>query len=161
MEKNYALIDMKNLYSALENQGWRMDWKKFFIFLEEKHQARIVYIFMGFLPENKHFYQFLLKIGYKLIFKEVSIFNGKIKGNVDVELAVQAMIDLPHYDGAIIVSNDGDFAYLVKYLVSKQKLKFVLSSSPQQSSKILKKTAKKKMGFLSASKSILRYEKKS
>ena len=116
---------------------------------------------MGFLPENKHFYQFLLKIGYKLIFKEVSIFNGKIKGNVDVELAVQAMIDLPHYDGAIIVSNDGDFAYLVKYLVSKQKLKFVLSSSPQQSSKILKKTAKKKMGFLSASKSILRYEKKS
>ena len=161
MEKNYAFIDMQNLYSTLEELGWRMDWKKFYIFLEEKHQVRIAYIFMGFLPENKHFYQFLQKIGYKLIFKEVSVFNGKIKGNVDVELAVQAMIDLPRYDQAVIVSNDGDFSYLVKYLISKQKLKLVLSSSQQQSSRILKKTAKEKIRFLEDSKSILKYEKKS
>lgn len=161
MEKNYAFIDMQNLYSTLEELGWRMDWKKFYIFLEEKHQVRITYIFMGFLPENKYFYQFLQKIGYKLIFKEVSVFNGKIKGNVDVELAVQTMIDLPRYDQAVIVSNDGDFSYLVKYLISKQKLKLVLSSSQQQSSRILKKTAKEKIRFLEDSKSILKYEKKS
>lgn len=161
MQKNYAFIDMQNLYSALEQQGWKMDWKKFFVFLEEKHQVRLAYIFMGFLPENTHFYQFLQKIGYKLIFKEVGVFNGKVKGNVDVELAVQTMIDLPHYDQAIIVSNDGDFSYLVKYLIYKQKLKFVLCSSPRQSSGFLKKIAKKKIVFLDDKKALLSYEKKS
>lgn len=159
MQKNYAFIDMQNLYSALEQQGWRMDWKKFFVFLEEKHQVRLAYIFMGFLPENRRFYQFLQKIGYKLIFKEVSILNGKVKGNVDVELAVQTMIDLPRYDQAIIVSNDGDFSYLVKYLISKQKLKLVLSSSPQQSSGFLKKIAKEKIIFLDDKRALLSYKK--
>ena len=46
-----------------------------------------------------------------VIFKEVTYDNhGKAKGNVDAELVLQAMIDFPDYEKAVIVTSDGDFA---------------------------------------------------
>lgn len=45
-----------------------------------------------------------------------------LKGNVDVELTMQVLLDFDVYDKAIIVTGDGDFYPLVKYLVSKRKL---------------------------------------
>src|SRR5712664_769372 len=50
-------------------------------------------------------------------FKEVTIrADGKPKANVDAELVLQAMLDYPHYERAVIVTNDGDFACLVRHL---------------------------------------------
>ena len=42
--------------------------------------------------------------------------EGKPKGNVDAELVLQAMIDYQDYERAVIVTSDGDFACLVRYL---------------------------------------------
>lgn len=42
--------------------------------------------------------------------------DGKRKGNVDAELVLQAMIEYPNYERAIIVTGDGDFGCLVRYL---------------------------------------------
>jgi uncharacterized LabA/DUF88 family protein len=60
--------------------------------------------------------------GYILIFKPTLKIKGRIKGNTDAELVLQAMIEYPKYDKAVIVSGDGDFCCLVKYLISKDKL---------------------------------------
>lgn len=48
--------------------------------------------------------------------------GGKPKGNVDAELVLQAMIDYRDYERAVIVTSDGDFACLVRYLYEEGKL---------------------------------------
>ncbi|MFA5080774.1 MAG: NYN domain-containing protein [Candidatus Paceibacterota bacterium] len=53
--------------------------------------------------------------------------NGEVKGNVDAELVLHTMIEYPNYDKAVIVSGDGDFFCLAKYLLEKDKLKIILA----------------------------------
>ncbi|MBM4103945.1 MAG: NYN domain-containing protein [Planctomycetes bacterium] len=67
-------------------------------------------------------YTHLQNVGFVLIFKPTLEIRGKIKGNVDAELVLQVMIEYGHFNQAIIVSGDGDFHCLVKYLMGKNKL---------------------------------------
>jgi len=53
--------------------------------------------------------------------------DGTVKGNVDAELVLHTMIELRHFDQAIIASGDGDFHCLVEYLIGKNKLLKVLA----------------------------------
>ena len=48
--------------------------------------------------------------------------DGKVKGNVDAELVLHAMVEYPKYDKALIITNDGDFYCLVDYLIKQDKL---------------------------------------
>lgn len=57
-----------------------------------------------------------------------------IKGNVDAELVLYAMKELPNYDKAIIVSGDGDFFSLAEYLEEQNKLAHILTPNWQYSS---------------------------
>lgn len=57
-----------------------------------------------------------------------------IKGNVDAELVLYAMKELPNYDQAIIVSGDGDFFSLAEYLEEQGKLAHILTPNWQYSS---------------------------
>jgi uncharacterized LabA/DUF88 family protein len=56
-----------------------------------------------------------------------------IKGNVDTELVLWAMKELPNYSKAVLVSGDGDFYSLVEYLEEKGKLAKILTPSWQYS----------------------------
>lgn len=82
------------------------------------------------IPKYKDLYTELQKHGYTLVFKEV-IFdnNGKAKGNCDADLVVLAMREaFEHtFDKAILVTSDGDYSPLVKFLVEKDKIHTVLS----------------------------------
>lgn len=57
-----------------------------------------------------------------------------IKGNVDAELVLYAMKEMPNYDQAIIVSGDGDFFSLAEYLIAQNKLAHILTPNWQYSS---------------------------
>lgn len=57
-----------------------------------------------------------------------------VKGNIDADLVLYAMKELPHYDKAVIVSGDGDFFGLVEYLAGRGKLLKVLAPNWQYSS---------------------------
>lgn len=84
-----------------------------------------------------------------LIFKTVTWRDdGKPKGNVDAELVPQAMIDRDEYERAVIVTSDGDFACLVRYLDEADKLEAVLSPNRERCSALLEKAAKGRMQFL-------------
>jgi uncharacterized LabA/DUF88 family protein len=48
--------------------------------------------------------------------------EGGVKGNVDAELVLHAMIEYANYDKALIVTGDGDFYCLVEYLLKKDKI---------------------------------------
>jgi len=153
---NFAFIDSNNVNLGVKELGWRLDFKKFRIYLKEKYEVKKAYLFIGYLPENQDLYRSLQEFGYVLIFKPVMITkSGKPKGNVDAELVLQVMIDWENYDQAVIVSSDGDFYCLVNYLYQKNKLKRVISPNYKKCSALLKKAAREKIDFLDNLKSKL------
>ncbi|MEK7541710.1 MAG: NYN domain-containing protein, partial [Patescibacteria group bacterium] len=87
--------------------------------------------------------------GFILKFKPV-LPNGKdgVKGNIDADMVLQAMIDYAEYDRAVLVSSDGDFYSLARYLYSNKKLLAVLSPCRQKCSSLLRKSAKDKMAYM-------------
>lgn len=161
-ENNYAFIDSQNLNLGVQKLGWKLDYKKFRVYLSEKYGVRKAYIFIGFVPLNQDLYDRLQEAGFQLKFKPtVPDGEGKIKGNVDADLVLQAMIDLPHYDKAVLVSSDGDFYSLVRYLSEKNKLSTVISSDVENCSSLLKQTAGEKMRFMDNLQNKLEYKRKS
>ncbi len=56
------------------------------------------------------------------------------KGNVDAELVLYAVKEMPNYDKCIIVSGDGDFYGLVEYLLQQNKLLKLMTPNWQYSS---------------------------
>jgi uncharacterized LabA/DUF88 family protein len=137
---NYAFIDSQNLHIAIHEIGWKIDFKKFRIYLKEHHRVKKAYMFMGFKPDEQQLYNYLQDAGYTLIFKPIlELKNGRIKGNCDAELVLQAMIDFDQYEKAVIVSGDGDFHCLIKHLKERHKLQTVLVPSAKNCSSLLKK----------------------
>jgi len=119
----YAFIDSQNLNLSIRDQGWKLDFARFRRYLIDKFHVKKVFFFIGFIRENQMLYEHLRKIGYSLIFKPtLRLPKKKAKGNVDAELVLHSMIEYGHYDKAIIVSNDGDFYCLIKYLDDHNKL---------------------------------------
>lgn len=160
---NFAFIDAQNLYLAIKELGWKLNFKRFRVYLTEKYHVQKAYMFMGFLPENQELYSFLQTVGFILIFKpilEVKKDHQKIKGNCDAELVLQAMIDYENYDKAIIVTGDGDFYCLVKHLDANKKLDRVLAPSPKNCSSLLRKVAGNKIAFVSDLRPKVEYIKK-
>lgn len=142
--KNYAFIDSQNLNLSIQGSGWKLDFARFRIYLREKYLVKVAYLFIGYLPENQDLYNSLQKYGYVLIFKPTLKYkDGKIKGNCDAELVLQAMIDYQNYDKAIIVSGDGDFYCLAHYLIQQNNLEKVLIPNRFRYSALLKKAADK------------------
>ncbi|MBU1104964.1 NYN domain-containing protein [Candidatus Parcubacteria bacterium] len=135
---NYAFIDSQNLNLGIRSQGWKLDFAKFRVLLEEKYSVKKAFLFIGFIKENQDLYNLLTKSGYKLIFKPTVEYKEsgykQTKGNVDTELVLQTMIELSSFNKAIIVSGDGDFYCLIKYLLKKRKLRVVLVPNKKYSS---------------------------
>jgi len=138
--QNYAFIDGQNLNLGVRELSWHLDYKKFRVYLREKYKVDKAYYFIGYLDENRNLYKFLQEAGYILIFKPiVRDGEGRVKGNVDADLVLQATIDCKSYDKAVLVSSDGDFYSLVKYLYEHGKLRAVISPYVKTCSVLLKK----------------------
>jgi len=157
----YAFIDSQNLNLGIKSLGWNLDFKKFRVYLREKYHVTTAYLFIGYISTNQDLYSSLQKDGYVLIFKPtLPDKNGQIKGNVDADLVLQAMIDYKKYNQAIIVSSDGDFYSLVKYLYEHKKLLYVMSPYVKTCSILLKKSAREKIVFMNNLKKKLKYKKR-
>lgn len=141
--KNYAFVDGNNLNMGTRNLGWKLDYAKFRIFLKEQFGVKIAYYFIGYMPENTDLYNRLQTAGFVIVFKETfKQKDGNVKGNCDAELVLQAMIDFPNYNKSVLVSGDGDFACLIKYLLKKDKFLTVIAPSSENISWLLRKVAK-------------------
>ncbi len=158
-ENNYAFIDSQNVNLGIQKLGWKLDFRKFRIYLKEKYAVKTAYLFIGYLPENKNLYSSLQKDGYLLIFKPVmKDEKGRPKGNVDANLVLQAMLDYEKYDKAVIVTSDGDFYSLVEHLYKDNKLEKVISPNKENCSILLQKAARDKIDFTDNLKTKLKYK---
>lgn len=133
MNRNYAFIDSQNVHFGVKLLGWDLDWKKFRVYLKEKYKVGVAFIFIGYIKSNQRLYSHLQNCGYILIFKPV-VFDeqSKAKGNCDADLIVQSLIDKEKYEKAVIVTGDGDFYSLVRYLYETNKLSAVLSPNERK-----------------------------
>ena len=160
-KNNYAFIDSQNLNLGIQKLGWKLDYKKFRIYLKEKYNVEKAYIFIGFVALNQKLYDKLQEADFLLKFKPtIPDGDGKIKGNIDADLVLSAILNKGIYDRAVIVSSDGDFYSLVAYLYEQGKLEIVLSPDKKECSSLLKQTAKEKIQFMDNLRVKLEYKKK-
>jgi uncharacterized LabA/DUF88 family protein len=150
----YAFIDNQNLNATVQNLGWKIDWRKFRKFLSDKYKVNQAFMFIGYVPEFEDMYEYLHDAGFNIVLKQTYDMtkprtdddkktedekekdaerDRHIKGNVDTELVLWAMKELPNYNKAILVSGDGDFYSLVEYLEEQDKLAKILTPSWQYS----------------------------
>lgn len=143
-KNNFAYIDGNNLYRGIIDSGWRLDFVRFRRWLSDKYGVTRAYYFIGLIPKEKDLYTALQEAGFTLIFKEVIYDNnGRAKGNCDADLVLSTAVDIfeKNCNSAILVTSDGDYACLVKFLLSKKKLGAILSpGSYDKCSILLKRT---------------------
>lgn len=136
---HYAFIDSQNLSLGVREQGWKVDQKRFRIYLKEKYNVEKAFLFIGYMPQNADLYAHLQEAGFICIFRPTLTYkDGTTKGNCDAELVLHAMIQFENYDKAIIVSGDGDFQCLAKYLYENDKLGAIMVPNQRKYSALLK-----------------------
>ncbi len=161
-ENNYAFIDSQNVNLAIRAQGWKLDWKRFRVYLEEKYGVTKAFLFIGYIKENSSLYTSLQEAGFICIFKPTLEYkDGTTKGNCDAELVLQTMIEYEKFDRSVIVTGDGDFYCLVKYLIEQNKLAVILIPNRLHFSALLKfETVKPFLRFMNDLEFRLSYKKK-
>jgi uncharacterized LabA/DUF88 family protein len=95
------------------------------------------------------FFKELRSIGFKVVNKlTMSVYDEtqgemKHKCNFDVEITVDAIDRLNHYDEFILCSGDGDFVKLLRYLKGHQKRTVVVAGEERLSQFLVKVSNKK------------------
>jgi uncharacterized LabA/DUF88 family protein len=140
----YAFIDSTNLHLSISNQGWKLDYRRFRRYLEDKFSVSKAFMFIGYVPTNQDLYSALQSNGYILVFKPtLKLPSGKPKGNVDAELVLHTMLEYRNYDAAVIVAGDGDYYCLVNYLDRQGKLCRLIIPDKNDYSSLYRKFASK------------------
>ncbi len=95
---------------------------------------------------NRHlqrvrFYLKLAKFGYELHLKPVKLYEQddgttKRKANCDVDMAFYLMKEKDNFDKALILSGDGDFLPVLKYLKNQEKEIIILARGPRTAKEI-------------------------
>jgi len=128
-EKNWAFINIKNLYKCAQEKRWKINWWLFRNCLEKQFTLTKSIFFTGCIKENEHLYERLRNAGFLLEFRRVNKFRDeKIDGgNVNADLTSFDMDHKNEYDKAIIGADDGDNGKTIERLVRQDNLKFGLS----------------------------------
>lgn len=128
-EKMAVFIDGANLYAAAKSLEFDIDYKRLLTFIS--HQSRLVRAFYyTALMENDEYspirplIDWLDYNGYTMVTKPAKEFTDamgrrKIKGNMDIELAIDMMEIADHVDHIVLFSGDGDFRRLVESVQRK------------------------------------------
>ncbi len=159
---NFAFIDSQNLNLSIRALGWKLDFGRFRKYLTEKHGVVRAFLFIGYIDGNEELYARLQEAGFVCVFKPTLTYkDGTTKGNCDAELVLWAMIEYPNYGKAVIVTGDGDFHCLAKYLLEQGKLKALLIPNEKKFSALLKfKIFNAHRKFMNGLKEKLAYKKK-
>jgi len=141
-ERLALFIDGSNLYAAAKSLGFDIDYKLLrHEFMRRGKMLRAFYYTA--LLENDDYspirplVDWLHYNGFTMVTKPAKEYTDregrrKVKGNMDIELAVDAMEIAPYIDHLVIFSGDGDFRSLVEALQRKGKRVSVVSTIRSQ-----------------------------
>ena len=151
---NIAFIDGQNLNLGTKEFCWKVDHKKFRIYLKEKYNAEKAYYFLGYLnTEHQDLYTKLQESGFIIVFKEHSALHAsQKKGNVDVLMVFTIMREIIEqgntFNKVLLVTGDGDFYDLVKYLIEKGRFVKILHPAKESASSLYKSFGSEYYDFL-------------
>ncbi len=141
-EKTIILIDGANIYATSKNLDFDIDYKQKLEYLKEQANVLRAYYYTSLIEDQEYssirpLIDWLDYNGYTVIAKSAKEFTDsagrrKIKGNINVELAVDAMEVAENVDHVVLMSGDGDFVRLVAALQRKGKRVTVVSTVKTQ-----------------------------
>ena len=122
-ERVAIFIDGANLYATAKGLGFDIDYKRLLAFFRTKGQLVRALYYTALVEDQEYssirpLVDWLDYNGYTMVTKTAKEFTDthgrrKIKGNMDIELTVDAMRLVEHLDHIILFSGDGDFRALV------------------------------------------------
>ncbi|NKB20873.1 MAG: NYN domain-containing protein [Alphaproteobacteria bacterium] len=123
-EKIALFIDGSNLYAAARALGFDIDYKNLLELFSSKGQLVRAYYYTALMEDQEYLpirplVDWLDYNGYTMVTKPTKEFTDsmgrrKIKGNMDMELAIDVLEMAEHLDHAVLFSGDGDFRRLVE-----------------------------------------------
>lgn len=128
-ERIALFIDGSNLYASGRALGFDIDYKK--LLSDFTSQGRLVraFYYTALMEEQEYspirpLVDWLDYNGYTMVTKPTKEFTDatgrrKLKGNMDIELAIDMMELSSHIDHAVLFSGDGDFRSLVEAVQRK------------------------------------------
>ena len=147
IENNLAFIDGQNLYMGTTKsslKSWRINLKKFRIYLQNKYKISEAYYFLGYIDEEyQNLYNTIQEAGFILNFKKHKlVMLGKKKGNVDSDIIfyiMKKMYRKEPFNKIVLVSGDGDYKMLVDFLIEEKKLEKIFFPYKQFASSLYRK----------------------
>lgn len=137
-ERTALFIDGANLYAASRHLGFDVDYRNLLEYFRGKTHVLRAYYYSALLDSEEYsplrpLTDWLAYNGYNLVTKTAREFvdaagRRRLKGNMDVELAVDMLELAPRLDHAILFSGDSDFRRLVE-AVQRQGVRVSVVSS--------------------------------
>ncbi len=122
-------IDGSNLYSAARALGFDIDYKRLLEVFSKRGRLVRAFYYTALMDEQEYspirpLVDWLDYNGYTMVTKPTKEFTDssgrrKIKGNMDIELAVDVMEMAANLDHVVLFSGDGDFRSLVEAIQRK------------------------------------------
>ncbi|MDR6757292.1 uncharacterized LabA/DUF88 family protein [Mycoplana sp. BE70] len=141
-EKIALFIDGANLYAASRTLGFDIDYRKLLKAFQKRGYLLRAYYYTALIEDQEYssirpLIDWLDYNGYKVVTKPAKEFTDslgrrKIKGNMDIELAIDAMEQSETVDHLVIFSGDGDFTTLVEALQRRGRKVSVVSTLSTQ-----------------------------
>ena len=123
-EKIALFIDGANLYATAKSLGFDIDYKRLLGEFQARGNLLRAFYYTAVIEDQEYssirpLIDWLDYNGYTVVTKATKEFvdqtgRRKVKGNMDIELAVDAMELAPHIDHMVLFSGDGDFRSLVE-----------------------------------------------
>lgn len=134
-------IDVQNMYySARQLYNAKVNFAGILKTAAQGRQVirSIAYVIKADIGEEKSFFEALERIGYEVRSKDLQVFfGGAKKGDWDVGIAMDVLRMAPKVDTIVLVSGDGDFADLLKYVKALGCRTEVISFKKTTSSKLI------------------------
>ncbi len=128
-ERIGLFIDGSNLYAAARSLGFDIDYKRLLELFAAKGRLIRAFYYTALVEDQEYspirpLVDWLDYNGYTMVTKPTKEFTDaagrrKIKGNMDIELAIDVMEMAPHMDHIVLFSGDGDFRRLVEAIQRK------------------------------------------
>ncbi|GAB3131605.1 LabA-like NYN domain-containing protein [Novispirillum itersonii] len=128
-EKIALFIDGSNLYAAARSLGFDIDYKRLLELFAAKGQLIRAFYYTALVEDQEYspirpLVDWLDYNGYTMVTKPTKEFTDaagrrKVKGSMDIELAIDVMEMAEHVDHIVLFSGDGDFRRLVEAVQRK------------------------------------------
>lgn len=145
-ERIALFIDGANLYATSKALGFDIDYRRMLRYFNDKAYLLRAYYYTALIEDQEYssirpLIDWLDYNGYRVVTKPAKEFTDssgrrKVKGNMDMELAVDALELSTTVDHMVLFSGDGDFRYLVEALQRKGRKVSVVSTVATQPSMI-------------------------